>query len=432
MAIADEIIANTVTSPSVTTPDQRTAWNGLLDKLKGQPVTDAAINDHAQSNPGFPVIPEMMPQIQQEHTAIRTGSSFGNLNADQLNAARKGMSADFINQTDLSKSYYPQFKVGSKDFGTDIEGYAGSKAAIAPINTGGEIDVSKAAGPAPTTVSPLINPPSELPIAAPSGAKLIPRPDYNDQSSRNNFLKNWSAQYGNLEGRGDTVLKVNEIPRAGSDTIKNITTQAAGKYGIDPALLYSSAMEEGASALFKNKNGTDTKGRKPGDFGYQSFYGDKDFPVNGNESMGMPDFANRFPELVKGGYLPKEFANKFRGKPNAGAYSENDFKSVEDGMQAKAALMKYNYDYVDKLAAKKGIELSPQARDFFSLAAFNGGEGAVIKRLSKYKESGQLEGDKFLKQRPDMEKGLPDNLDVWGHVTRRIKMRNALKEQTLF
>lgn len=412
------------------TNDQRTQWNGFLNNLQGQPITEDAINAHAEANPDFSIKPEMLPQIQQEHADIRMGDSFGDLNSDQLNAARTGMSPDFINETDLAKSKYPEFKVGSQNFGTNIEGYAGFKAGLAPVNPGSTIDTAKAAGPAPANVAAPINAASATP--AESDVGLIPKPDYNDQASRNNYLKSWAAKYGDLKGRGDTVLKVNEVPRAGSDSIRNISVKAASKYGIDPALLYSSAMEEGASALFKNKSGLDTKGRKPTDFGYQSFYGDKEFPVNGNESMGMPDFANRFPELVEKGYLPKDFTNKFRGKKNAGAYSENDFKSVEDGMQAKAALMKYNYDYVDKYAEKKGIQLSDKAKDFFALAAFNGGEGAVIKRMQKYKDAGLLEGNKFLKQRPEMEKNLPDNLDVYGHIVPRMKMRDALKEQKHF
>ena len=59
--------------------------------------------------------------------------------------------------------------------------------------------------------------------------------------------------------------------------------------------------------------------------------------------------------------------SKIRLKKNAGAYSENDFKTVEDGMRAKAALMKFGKDYVDKYASSKGIKLSTTAENFFSL-----------------------------------------------------------------
>jgi len=46
--------------------------------------------------------------------------------------------------------------------------------------------------------------------------------------------------------------------------MKNISVKAAKEYGIDPALLYSSAMQEGASALFKDKSGLDTRHKKTG------------------------------------------------------------------------------------------------------------------------------------------------------------------------
>ena len=259
-----------------------------------------------------------------------------------------------------------------------------------------------------------------------------PLPDYNDSASRANYLKEWAKKYGDLEGGGDTVLKVNEVPRGGSDTMKNISIKAAKEYGIDPALLYSSAMKEGASALFKDKSGLDTRHKKPGEFGYQAFYGDKEFPINGNESMGVPDFANRFPELVAGGYLSKDFSSRFRGKKNAGQYSENDFKTVEDGMKAKAALMKFGKDYVDKYAAKNGIELSKNAEDFFSLVFFNGGEGGVQKLLKRYNEEGLLKDDKFLKEHPHKNEKIDPKDDIWAHVAPRLRMASALKQEKHF
>lgn len=262
-------------------------------------------------------------------------------------------------------------------------------------------------------------------------ADVIPKPNYDDQKSRNKYLVKWAAKHGDLEGRGDHVLKVNETPRGGSSSIKSIATNAAKKYGLDPGLLYASSMEEGASGLFKNKDGTDTKHRKPGEFGYQDYFGDKDFPINGNQSFGMPDFAKRFPDLVKGGYLKKDFQEKFRGLKSAGEFSENDFKTPEDAMQAKAALMKYTYDDVEKYAKNKGITLSTKAKDFFALAEFNSGEGGFKKLLTEYNAKGLLEDDKFLKDNPHKGERIPENQDIYKHVTRRMKMRDALKTEQL-
>lgn len=389
-----------------------------------------------------------------------------------------------------SKQYYPTAKRGTKDaqydFGTNIEDYVNSlqnpdlaskyklqpppnmpaghgppdigitseQYNNAPIanNPGSSSDVVGDTKVVPG-LAPTASPSAEISAAAPSStpalainapsgtgadaastnrANVIPRPDYNDQASRNNFLKQWAKKYGDLQGRGDTILKLNEVPRGGHSTEEVIATNAAKKFGIDPALLHVSAFEEGASELFKDKSGLDTKHRKPTDFGYMGDYGDKEFPINGNNSFGLPDFTRRFPDLVAGGYLPKSFQSQFRGTKKAGEFGENNFKSVEDAMTAKAALMKFGSDYVDKIATKNGVELSPKQKDFFTLAWFNGGEGAVLSRIPQYKAKGYLKDDSFLDKRPKEEMGKPDNLDVWGHVVPRIKRRDALIEQKFF
>jgi hypothetical protein len=290
--------------------------------------------------------------------------------------------------------------------------------------------------PSPTSVGPL---PITAPKVAPTNPNLIARLNYNDPASHTAFLNSWQKLYGNLEGRGDTVLKIDQVPRTGSDTMKNISTRYGKQYGIDPALLYSSAMEEGASGLFKNQNGTDTKGRKPGDFGYQDYYGDKDYPINGGQSFGFQTFAERFPDLVKKGYLPQSFASNFRGVKAALAdqdeqHDANNFKTADAAVQAKAAMLKYHYDDVDSYAKQRKIELSPKARDFFAMAEYNGGEGTGHQMLNNYYNNGYLKDDKFLQTRPTSGAGLKTTSykDVYDHVNRRLVMQKNLKEQGLF
>lgn len=253
-------------------------------------------------------------------------------------------------------------------------------------------------------------------------ADVIPKPNYDDQKSRNQYLAKWAAKHGNLEGRGDHVLRVNEVPRGGSSSMKTIATNAAKKYGLDPALLYASAMEEGASALFKNKDGTDTKGRKPDNPNYMDMGWNKDFSVK-NETFGLNTFNERFPDLVKGGYLKKDFQDNFNWE---------GFKSTESAMQAKAAMMKYTYDDVEKFAKTKGIDLSPKARDFFALAEYNSGEGGFKKLLKEYQAKGLLDDDKFLKENPHKGEKIPENQDIYKHVTRRMKMRDDFRTEKLF
>jgi len=317
--------------------------------------------------------------------------------------------------------------------------------AILPDSGGGETSVmpipntavSPISAPAPNMVAPLPINKSALPTPNP---RLIPTPNYADPAARNQYLQNWQKLYGPLEGRGDTVLKVNEIPRAGSDTAKNLSTKAAKQYGIDPALLYSSAMEEGMSGLFKNQSGDkDTHGRKPGEPGYQDYWNDKDFPINGGQSFGFQTFSERFPDLVRKGYLTPDFAKNFRGSKASAAdpdplHDANNFKTTDAALQAKAAMLKYHYDDIDSYAKQRGITLSPKARDFFALAEYNGGEGTGHQMLNDYYNNGQLEVDKFLQARPTSGRGLKADSykAVYDHIIRRIKMSQALREQQLF
>src|SRR5580693_9794759 len=88
-------------------------------------------------------------------------------------------------------------------------GGGGSKAPAATVT----VPAASISAPAPTKVNPL---PITAPKAPVRNPNLIPLPDYSDPKSRINFLQNWQKQYGPLEGRGDTLLKLNEVPRGGS------------------------------------------------------------------------------------------------------------------------------------------------------------------------------------------------------------------------
>jgi hypothetical protein len=412
-------------------PTERRDWNDFLDKMHADGVagskdldqTDknagaAYIEKHRKDNPGTSVNTDMIARVQNDHQQLRTGDSFAGMSPEQTRVLRKQLNPEYVNKavpegstlsSSLSRMYYPEFKKGDKSYGTDAEAY------FKDFSTR----------------------PKDGDKATEKKDDTIPKPNYDDPKSRSEYLKNWTKKHGDLEGRGDTVLKVNEIPRTGTDTIKNISTKAAKEYGLDPALLYASAMEEGASGLFKNKDGTDTKHRKPGDFGYQDFYGDKDYPINGGQSFGFQTFAERFPELVKGGYLPKDFQKNFRGvdaakKDEDETHDANNFKDVGSAMKAKAAMLKYSQDEAEKYAKEKGIELSPKAKTFFALATYNGGEGALHKLLKEYNDKGLLKDDKFLKENPHKGEKIPENQDVYSHVSRRIRMAENLNTEKEF
>lgn len=409
-------------------PQQRSDWNGFLDYVKGQgninlndPQVGANfLNQYRQNNPNFSITPDQIPFIQYEGAQFRKGESFGNLTPDQLKYARAGLSPNFINSeipeangqfnAATSKLYYPQYSKGGVKYGTDIEGYANS------LNGTPHAVNNVPEESAPTPVSPTVTGPNE-PIKG-----TIPKPDYNNPQSRLNYAHEIVKQYGPLmQGRGDTFLKVNEVPETGTDTEtpKQMTDTAASKLGIDPALLYASAMEEGMSGLWGNKKGEIDSSN------------DEKYPISGFVSFGLDNFSDAFPGLVKKGYLSKEFSNQFKKSVETNEKQDSvnsaNFKTASAAMQAKAAMIRDAQDTTEQYAKANNITLSPKAKEFFTLVNYNAGDGNMKKMLKEYNRSGYLNGDKFLEKRPsDSWKGPYEN------VIRRIQAANALKKEGLW
>lgn len=266
----------------------------------------------------------------------------------------------------------------------------------------------------------------------PSAPNRIPLPDYKNPQSRTKYAQEWTKKYGPyMQGRGDTPLRINEVPNTQFDKlpVKQSATNAAKRLGLDPALFYSSAMEEGMSGFFK-------KGF-PGE-GYFNNSSYENFPVAGFGGFGLDTFGGRFNELVKKGYLPKEFEKKFQPNVNTNEKGESvqsaDFRSVEDALQAKAAMIKLSQDQIMDYAKKNKIDLSPQAQNFFTLINYNAGEGSAQKMLQDYYKSGYLKNDAFLKQRPTKGANLKETSwkQPYENVIRRVKMADALKSEGLF
>ncbi len=253
----------------------------------------------------------------------------------------------------------------------------------------------------------------------------IPLPDYKNQESRLGYAKQFTQKYGPLmSGRGDTPLRINEVPGTHKDTLsaKQIALNASGKLGLDPALLYSSAMEEGMSGLYPDKNGE------------VNFSGDENYPVSGYQSFGLDTFSDAFPGLVKKGYLPPEFEKEFKKKVEAPRSGDNkvavnsaDFSSAHAAMQAKAAMIKAGRDELDDFTSKNKIKLSDKAKDFFTLVGFNAGPANAKKMLKEYNSMGVLKNDSFLKKRPSKSWAVP-----YENVIRRLQMADALKAEGYF
>ena len=198
-------------------PTERNDWNGLVnhaDNIGSSVVDPNIINSYKTVNPLTTLTTDHIPVALNEIDALKGGKPIGGLSPTDAAYIHSGMS-DAYKSNPLNLKYPI-----SGTHGTDLESHAGDS-------------------------------------GIPGTGNIIPKPNYDDPQSRLNYAQSFTKKYGPLmQGRGDTPLRINEAPDSGSDTAKNLASKEASKHGLDPALFYSSAMEEGiVSGLFPDKNG---------------------------------------------------------------------------------------------------------------------------------------------------------------------------------
>jgi hypothetical protein len=180
-------------------------------------------------------------------------------------------------------------------------------------------------------------------------------------------------------------------------TPTQLVKNASAKVGISPKLLYSSAWIEGMN-----------KASIRPDLGSEAYkaaaesgkFNENDFPVDGFYNYGIDTFGENYNRLEK--YLPKDFKNKFKlflgeqeltkaekkaGKKHGKIVNTAAFSSNEDALVAKAAFLKAEQDNVNSYAKEKGIDLDEDAKDYFTMAAYNTGFGNAKKMLEEYFKS---------------------------------------------
>lgn len=282
----------------------------------------------------------------------------------------------------------------------------------------------------------------------PKNTSRLPLPDYKNPASRLSYASSFKKRYAPeaLPGFGEIPLRVNEKPMYGSDTSKNLANKAATQVGLDPALFYASSMIEGQSGLYAGAARTED-GRPA----WKGNTGDKDFPISGLWGFGLDSFQDYYPTLQKKGYLPKDFDKQFKiwdkegGPMGADADPEGVmFRNTDAGVQAKAAMMRAFYDETEDYAKKKGIDLTPDQRDFFGLAHFNSGVHGY-ELLDAYKKAGLLKDGKLPGKMPKIdipfkykgklmskEAAAKLHKEIYDNVAPRLAAARGLKEEGLF
>lgn len=205
----------------------------------------------------------------------------------------------------------------------------------------------------------------------------------------NPYTNNGREQWGEY-------LETKKLPFSHS-TVKKAIYNAAQSSGLDPALLYSSAMEEGLrEGIDKPDNVSEAYSMATS----KKKFDENEYPIDGFRTYGLDTFGDQYAALKKKGYLPEGFEKQFtqfealneqNGKVHSAA-----FKTEDAALQAKAAMLRSTRDNLGAYAKKNNIKLSDKQQDFFNLVGYNAGEGNMQKMIQSYKQKGYLKDDNFL------------------------------------
>lgn len=247
----------------------------------------------------------------------------------------------------------------------------------------------------------------------------IPLPDYNDPASRLRYVAAVAKKHNLPHGYGDSFTRFNEIPGTQTDTLttRQMIAKTAPGSGLPAPLFYNSAMVEGMTGLYPYGKNNDV-----------DWSGSEKFPVNGYANFGLDNFSDAYAGLVKKGYLPADFKQQFEKSVHPARKGDNkvpvnsaNFATAQAALQAKAAVLRDAQDQVNVYAVRNKIPLSDKAKQFFTLASYNGGPGAAQGMMQEYLKSGALKDDAFFTNKPVQSK----YGQVYNNVMDRFRVANA-------
>lgn len=198
----------------------------------------------------------------------------------------------------------------------------------------------------------------------------------------------------------------------------DVVRSAAQKSGVDPSLLLSSAFQEGMNLSLTNPDDVSEAYVNAENKGFDS----KTYPVDGFYNYGVDTFGDRYKDLMKKGYLPKDFEDRFKSYPALNEIEEKKkakgepfkyvntaaFKTNEDALIAKSAILRDEMDNVSQYAKKKGVSLDKDAANYFTLASYNGGFGNAKLMLDEYANA--KDKKKFISEGQTTRKGVHKNV----------------------
>lgn len=177
----------------------------------------------------------------------------------------------------------------------------------------------------------------------------------------------------------------------------------------DPLLLYVSLMDEGGDQM-----------------AVRPYY---EKQANGFAYFGLDTFGQRVDEFIKKGYVDPSIKDHMQIKTLYNELGDQvetaDFDDMKYVISAKNAFIKQGQSVVDNKAKELGVELSKQARDYFTIMSYNRGETGVREVMDYYNDQGWLKDETFLKD----EKLPLENPQKHINALRRIQTMNMMENE---
>lgn len=209
-------------------------------------------------------------------------------------------------------------------------------------------------------------------------------------------------------------------------TATQLIKEVSNETKINPKLLYSSSWIEGMNKAVAKPDDVSEAYNTAAEAGKLDI--DK-FPVDGFHNYGLDTFGERYNQIKK--YLPADFDKKFTLFKGSQEQTEKDkklnrpgrevdtvaFASNKDALTAKAAMLKAEQDNVSNYAKSKGIDIDPDAMDYFTMASYNTGFGGAKKMIDEYANAKD--------KKSFIEKGETSLKGVHGNISKRMKIRQT-------
>lgn len=158
----------------------------------------------------------------------------------------------------------------------------------------------------------------------------------------------------------------------------DLVRASAKQTGVDPYFLYSSAFTEGMNKAIAKPDEVSEA--------YLKANVAADFPVDAFYNYGIDKFSEYLPKIQK--YLPEGFDKQYALYPAKNELGQDiqtaAFRTNQDALTAKAAILMDTLSETDAYAKSKGIALDDNARKYFALARYNASSPTFQAMMDEY------------------------------------------------